>query len=286
MRFLWVMGLRMALYLIGDVQGCDEALGRLLDTVGFSPSRDRLVVLGDLVNRGPDSLAALRRLMALEHSAQCLLGNHDLHLLAVAQGVRKPHRSDTLDGILGAPDRGALLDWIRQRPLALMEHGWLLVHAGVLPQWSDTDALELAHEVEMVLQGPDWSDFLHRMYGNTPARWQATLSGADRWRVIVNAFTRLRFCSAQGEMEFATKSAAAMPPPGFVPWYAVPGRRTATVPVAFGHWSTLGRLREPRLLALDTGCVWGGCLSAARIDADGLECFEVRCPQAQAPGGD
>lgn len=276
----------MALYLIGDVQGCDGALGRLLDTVGFSPSRDRLVVLGDLVNRGPDSLAAVRRLMALGGSAQTLLGNHDLHLLAVSQGVRPPHRSDTLGALLDAPDRPALLDWLRQRPLALMERGWLLVHAGVLPQWSAADALELAHEVETVLQSANWSAFLHAMYGNTPARWTPTLEGDDRLRVIVNAFTRLRFCSAEGEMEFKTKSAASTPPAGFMPWYAVPGRRTAEVPVAFGHWSTLGRLMTPRLMALDTGCVWGGCLTAVRLQGDAVELFEQRCPQAQAPGGD
>lgn len=277
----------MSLYLIGDVQGCDEALGRLLDTVGFSPSRDRLVVLGDLVNRGPDSLAAMRRLMKLEASAQCLLGNHDLHLLAVSQGVRKPHRKDTLDGILQAPDREALLDWLRARPLALMEHGWLLVHAGLLPAWSDTEALTLAHEVETVLQSPQWAGFLHEMYGNQPTRWHETLTGSDRLRVIVNAFTRLRFCSADGEMEFATKSAASRPPAGFMPWHEVPGRRSAHVPVAFGHWSTLGRLRTRTLLALDTGCVWGGCLTAARLGDDGAyACIEVQCPQAQPPGQD
>lgn len=278
----------MSLYFIGDVQGCDEALGRLLDTVGFSPSRDRLIVLGDLVNRGPASLAAMRRLMALGHSAQTLLGNHDLHLLAVAHGVRKPHRNDTLDEILNAPDREALFDWLRQRPLALMERGWLLVHAGVLPAWSATDALELAHEVETVLQAPDWLDFLHRMYGNTPTRWAPTLTGHDRLRVIVNAFTRLRFCTADGDMEFGTKSAAATPPEGHMPWYAVPGRRTADVPVAFGHWSTLGRVRTPQLMALDTGCVWGGCLTAARIGAakGEYECIEVHCAQAQPPGTD
>ncbi|MBX3608491.1 MAG: symmetrical bis(5'-nucleosyl)-tetraphosphatase [Hydrogenophaga sp.] len=278
----------MSLYLIGDVQGCDEALGRLLDEVGFSPSRDRLIVVGDLVNRGPASLAAMRRLIALEGSAQCLLGNHDLHLLAVSHRVRKPHRNDTLDDILQADDRDALLDWLRARPLALMEHGWLLVHAGVLPDWSDTEALTLAHEVETVLQSPQWADFLHEMYGNQPTRWRETLTGSDRLRVIVNAFTRLRFCSARGEMEFATKSAAATPPAGFMPWYEVPGRRTAQVPVAFGHWSTLGRLRTDTLLALDTGCVWGGCLTAARLDAGqrAYECIDVHCAAAQTPGLD
>jgi bis(5'-nucleosyl)-tetraphosphatase (symmetrical) len=276
----------MAIYLIGDVQGCDEALGHLLERVDFSPSRDRLVVLGDLVNRGPASLAALRRLIALGGSGQCLLGNHDLHLLAVSQGVRKPHRSDTIGDILSAPDRAQLLDWLRQRPLALMERGWLLVHAGVLPQWDAAQALQLAHEVETVLQAPDWGDFLHQMYGNQPARWADTLQGSDRLRVIVNAFTRLRFCTAEGEMEFDTKDGAGAAPEGHFAWFEVPGRRTADTPVAFGHWSTLRGVRRPDLLALDTGCVWGGCLTAARLGAGPgeVERFEVKCAQSQRPG--
>ncbi len=276
----------MAIYLIGDVQGCDEALGRLLERIDFSPSRDRLVVLGDLVNRGPASLAALRRLIALGGSGQCLLGNHDLHLLAVSQGVRKPHRSDTIGDILSAPDRVELLDWLRQRPLALMERGWLLVHAGVLPQWDAAEALRLAHEVETVLQAPDWGDFLHQMYGNQPARWADTLQGSDRLRVIVNAFTRLRFCTAEGEMEFETKDGAAAAPEGHFAWFDVPGRRTADTPVAFGHWSTLRGVHQPDLLALDTGCVWGGCLTAARLGAGPgeVERFEVKCAQSQRPG--
>ena len=276
----------MAIYLIGDVQGCDEPLGRLLDLVDFSPSRDRLVVLGDLINRGPASLAALRRLVALGASGQCLLGNQDLHLLAVSQGVRRPHRVDTIGDILAAPEREALLDWLRQRPLALMERGWLLVHAGVLPQWDAAEALQLAHEVETVLQSPDWGGFLHQMYGNQPARWHEALQGSDRLRVIVNAFTRLRFCTPEGEMEFETKDGAGAAPEGHLPWFEVPGRRTVDTPVAFGHWSTLRGVHRPRLLALDTGCVWGGCLTAARLGAspDDLERFEVNCPQAQRPG--
>ena len=281
----------MALYLIGDVQGCDAALGQLLAEVGFSPSRDRFVLLGDAVNRGPDSLAVLRRLRALDDAADTLLGNHDLHLLAVAAGVRVPHRSDTLDAILNAPDRAALLDWLRQRPLALMERGWLLVHAGVLPQWTPAQVLALAAEVEARLRAPDVGTWLHRMYGNHPDRWDDGLTGEDRWRVIVNALTRLRFCSADGVMEFATKDSAAQAPAGFLPWFDVPGRRSAGTPIAFGHWSTLGPLRRADLLALDTGCVWGGQLSAARLP-DGLEAPDARraeiiripCPQAQRPG--
>ncbi|MEZ5607499.1 MAG: symmetrical bis(5'-nucleosyl)-tetraphosphatase [Burkholderiaceae bacterium] len=277
----------MALYLIGDVQGCDDALGRLLDAAAFSPSRDRLIVLGDLVNRGPASLAALRRLMALGDAGQSLLGNHDLHLLALACGVRPLHRHDTVGDILAAPDRGALLDWLRQRPLALREQGVLLVHAGVLPSWTVGQTLALAGEVQAVLRSADWASFLQQMYGNAPDQWRDELQGAERLRVIVNALTRLRFCTPEGRMEFATKEGgAAAAPPGHLPWFDVPGRRTAGVPVAFGHWSTLGPVERPDLIALDTGCVWGGCLSAARLDGQGrmAERIQVRCPQAQTPG--
>jgi bis(5'-nucleosyl)-tetraphosphatase (symmetrical) len=271
--------------LIGDIQGCDDALQALLDQAGFSPSRDRLVLLGDLVNRGPDSLAALRRLQALGDAATCLLGNHDLHLLAMAEGVREPHRGDTVAGILAAPDRPALLDWLRHRHLAHVEQGWLCVHAGVLPAWTAAQTLALAAEVQTALRGPGLHDFLHGMYGNTPDQWSDGLQGAERSRVIVNALTRLRFCSAEGVMDFKTKEGAAGAPAGFLPWFDVPGRASAGQPVAFGHWSTLGLIDRPDLLALDTGCVWGGRLSAARVDGGRREVISVACPQAQAPGG-
>ncbi len=272
---------------MGDVQGCDEALGRLLGEIGFSPSRDTLVLLGDLVNRGPRSLAVLRRLIALEGAAHCLLGNHDLHLLAVAHGVRRPHRSDTLDDVLQARDRDALLDWLRARPMALWLHGWLMVHAGVLPSWSLEQTLALAGELQSALRGPEWVGFLHTMYGNEPAAWHDRLAGAARLRVVVNALTRLRFCSAQGVMEFEAKEGAAGAPEGFMPWFDVPGRRTAGVPIAFGHWSTLGPVQRADLQALDTGCVWGGRLTAARIDPRRpaeVERISVRCQQARKPG--
>lgn len=277
----------MSLYLIGDVQGCNEALGRLLDDIGFSPSRDAVVLLGDLVNRGPDSAGVLRRLMALGDSARCLLGNHDLHLLAVAHGARRPHRSDTVADILQAPDRPALLDWLRQQHMALQAQGVLMVHAGVLPGWSAVQTLALAGELEAVLRSADLHDFLHEMYGNEPATWDDGLTGTARLRVIVNALTRLRFCSAGGTMEFATKEGAHGAPEGYLPWFDVPGRRTADTVVAFGHWSTLGWLDRPDVIALDTGCVWGGCLSAVRLGATGAEreLIQVRCPQAQVPGG-
>ena len=275
----------MAVYLIGDVQGCDEALDRLLHKIDFSPSRDTLYLLGDLVNRGPDSVAVLRRLMALEGAAQCVLGNHDLHALAVAAGVRRPSRMDTLQALLQADDREPLMGWLRQQAMALQAHGVLMVHAGVLPQWSATDTLAHAAELQAVLRGPDWIGFLGGMYGNEPARWDDGLQGLARLRVIVNALTRLRFCAADGTMEFDTKEGAHGAPAGFMPWFDVPGRRTAGDVLAFGHWSTLGWLDRPDVIALDTGCVWGGCLSALRLQADGQrELLQVGCPQTQVPG--
>jgi len=280
----------MALYLIGDVQGCDSALQRLLDTISFSPSRDTLYLLGDLVNRGPDSAAVLRRLMGYGDAARCLLGNHDLHLLAIAYGVRRPSRSDTLDDVLQAADRPALLDWLCRQRLALLEHCHdeevLMVHAGVLPAWTATKTIALASEVEAVLQSPDLPDFLHQMYGNEPTGWDDALTGSARLRVIVNALTRLRFCTPQGNMEFKTTASASGAPVGYLPWFEVPGRQTADVTVAFGHWSTLGWLNRPDVLALDTGCVWGGCLSAVRLGtARTHELIQVKCVAAQTPGG-
>ncbi len=271
-------------YLIGDVQGCDAALGRLLDAIGYSPSRDHVLLLGDLVNRGPESLQVLERVAALGDSASCVLGNHDLHLLAVAHGVRPPHRSDTLQGLLDSPQRAHWLDWLRRQPLALRESGWLCVHAGVLPGWDADQVLALAGEVEAMLRGEELSDFLPKMYGNEPARWSDALQGADRWRCVINALTRLRFCAADGTMEFRTKEGAGAAPPGYQPWFDVPGRRTAGQPVACGHWSTLGLVNRPDLLALDTGCVWGGALTAVRVDGGRRDVMQVACDQAVAPG--
>ena len=276
----------MALYLIGDVQGCDAALRRLLETVDFSPSRDHAILLGDLVNRGPDSAGVLRRLMRLAGSATSLLGNHDLSLLAVAHGMRVPHRSDTMDSVLLAPDREAMLDWLRRQHMALHAHGLLMVHGGVLPQWDVQDTLRLAGEVEAVLRGPELGDFLAQMYGNEPAGWHGDLHGAERLRVIVNALTRLRFCTPEGAMYLKTGGRIDQAPPGTLPWFDVPGRRTAGTPIAFGHWSQLGLFLREDVIALDTGCVWGGCLSALRYDpaTGSREVIQVKCEESQAPG--
>lgn len=282
----------MSLYCIGDLQGCNAPFQRLLEKIDFSPSRDTLYLLGDLVNRGPDSLGVLRSLTALGDAAQCLLGNHDLHLLALWQGVRKSGRHDTVQNVLQAPDSQALLDWLRHRAMALHGHGWLMVHAGVLPQWTVAQTLVLAAEVEQALRGPDLKGFLSAMYGNTPCRWHDGLEGADRLRVIVNALTRLRFCTHEGVMEFTSSEGASGAPFGYMPWFEVPGRATQGTPMAFGHWSTLAAdartttgLRH-NALPLDTGCVWGGCLTAARLGpvAGEFELIQVKCEQAQQPG--
>ena len=287
----------MALYLIGDIQGCDSALQRLLDEISFSASRDTLCLLGDLVNRGPDSAGVLRRLMTYGSAAQCLLGNHDLHLLALSQGVRKPGRHDTLDNILNAPDRSAMLDWLRWQKMAMFRkvdgHDLLMVHAGVLPSWTAGQTLALASEVEAVLRGPALGDFLQQMYGDEPNGWNDALTGSDRLRVIVNSLTRMRFCDIRGHMDFASKEGSAAAPSGYMPWFDVPGRQTAKITLAFGHWSTLGWLGRSDVLSMDTGCVWGGCLSALRLggaESSGKvttlahELIQIKCEQAQQPG--
>jgi len=271
-------------YIVGDVQGCCDALDRLLAEIGFSPSRDHLVVLGDLINRGPQNLATLRRLRGLDSAATCLLGNHDLHLLAVAHGVRPVHRSDTVKDILDSPERDDWIAWLRSHRLAVHDQGWLMVHAGVVPQWDLALTLQLAGEVEQRLRSDDMPAFLQVMYGNEPARWSDSLSGHDRLRFAVNVLTRIRFVHADGTLDFATKEGAGAAPDGLVPWFAAPQRKTQDVPIAFGHWSTLGLIDRPDLLALDTGCVWGGQLTAVRVDGGRREFTQVPCSQAQQPG--
>ena len=268
-------------YLIGDVQGCCDALDALLAKIDFSPSRDRIFVLGDLVNRGPRSLDTLRRLRDLGSAAQCVLGNHDLNLLAVAHGVRKPHRGDTIREILDAPDRERWLDWLRQRPLALSlgsgAGGWLMVHAGVVPQWTREQTLQLAGEVERVLRSAAAGEFLQVMYGDEPARWRDDLAGAERLRFIVNVLTRIRFVGADGTLDLHTKDGLDGAPPGMFAWFDAPKRATAGVPIACGHWATLGLINRPDLLALDTGCVWGRQLTAVRVDGGRRDIVQVEC---------
>ena len=256
----------MSTYAIGDVQGCYDQLRRLLDSIAFDPACDRLWFVGDLVNRGPQSLQTLRFVKGLGEHAVTVLGNHDLHLLVVAAGARKLHRGDTLDEILAAPDRDELLVWLRHRSMMHAGDGYAMVHGGLLPQWSIAQALALGREVENALRGEDYHDFLCHMYGNEPARWRDDLSGHDRLRVITNAMTRLRLCSADGTMEFSHKTGLENLPRGFMPWYDVPGRASRDTALITGHWAALVLVVRPDLLALDTGCVWGRRLTALRLE--------------------
>jgi bis(5'-nucleosyl)-tetraphosphatase (symmetrical) len=281
----------MKTYVIGDLQGCHEQALALLERIARQEAAGpapRILFAGDLINRGPDSLATLRHVRALADASggriDSVLGNHDLHLLAVAYGIRPEHKSDTLDQILGAPDREQLIDWLRRRPLALRAQGHLLVHAGLLPQWSADQAMALAGEVETMLRGPDLAGFLAQMYGNLPDRWDDTLRGADRLRCIINAMTRLRFCSADGVMDFKMKeSGKAEEGSGLMPWFEVPGRASERETVVFGHWSALGLTLRPNLICLDSGCVWGGQLSAVCLEDRTL--LQVQCPEFQQIAG-
>ncbi len=270
----------MAIYAIGDIQGCDEELQQLLTKLPFDPRQDQLWFVGDLVNRGPDSLAVLRRVRDLGDRAVVVLGNHDLHLLAVAAGHGKLHPSDTLYDILHAPDRDELLHWLRQRPLLHQAEGHTLVHAGLLPDWTVGQAAQLAREVETVLRGPNWHDFFAHMYGNQPAAWDNKLHGYKRLRLIVNALTRLRVCTADGAMDFKFKGEKAALPPGCQPWFTLPGRASRHETVVFGHWSALGLHLEPHVIALDTGCLWGGQLTALRLHD--RQIFQVNCARPSA----
>ena len=269
----------MAMYCIGDIQGCHEAFEDLLQQLDYSPSRDTLYILGDMVNRGPESAAVLRRMMALEGSAYCLLGNHDIHLLAVAQGVRPMHRKDTLVDLLLADDAQVLLDWLRRQPLAIYAHGCLMVHAGVQPAWDVAQTLACAQEVQQLLGANDWMDVLPLLFGNTPERWRNNLIGIDRYRCSLNTLTRIRLLDAQGNMDFEHKHGVETAPDSLIAWFEHPARKTADTLVAFGHWSTLGLVQRPNLLGLDTGCVWGGKLTAAEIGSDGKP---VRIVQVQS----
>lgn len=271
----------MATYAIGDVQGCHDELRRLLERCRFDAATDRLWFVGDLVNRGPDSLGVLRFVRSLGRRASVVLGNHDLHLVAMHAGLGRPHRGDTLDEVLGAPDREALVDWLRTRPLMHLGQGCAMVHAGLLPSWDLVKARRLAREVESHLASARHRDFLAHLYGSEPAEWNDSLKGWDRLRVIVNAMTRLRFCTPGGRMDFRAKGTDA--PDGMQPWFETRPARERRM-LVFGHWSTLGLRTARRHAALDSGCVWGGSLTAMRLEDRAI--FQVGCAGYQAPGGD
>jgi bis(5'-nucleosyl)-tetraphosphatase (symmetrical) len=269
----------MPTYAIGDIQGCHDVLLRLLDAIAFEPARDRLCFAGDLVNRGPQSLQTLRFVHSLGAAALCVLGNHDLHLLARAHGRRKGRR-DTLEQVLSAPDRDELLDWLRRQPLLHEFEGGkgALLHAGLPPQWDLDQARACAREVEAILRSDAYPELLEGMYGDEPAQWSDALQGIARQRFIINVYTRLRYCDRAGRLTLDPKGAPGTQPRGLLPWFAVPGRRSTGVPLVFGHWSTLGRVHWPehQVYGLDTGAVWGGRLTALRIDDGRL--YSVESP--------
>lgn len=256
----------MATYAIGDIQGCYAEFRHLLDNMHFDPAADRLWLVGDLVNRGPQSLEVLRFVRTLGNAAITVLGNHDLHLLMLAEGYSKQREDDTLEAILTAPDRDELLDWLRQQRMLHIENGFVMVHAGLLPQWSVAQAAQLAAEVETALRGPRYRKFLEHLWGSEPATWQDNLQGWPRLRVIVNAMTRMRFCTPEGKMEFRSKGETTSAPAGHLPWFEVPGRQSTDHVLITGHWSALGLRMTDTLLALDTGCLWGRQLSGIRLE--------------------
>ena len=268
----------MATYAIGDIQGCFEPLQQLLQTIRFNPQRDTLWLAGDLVNRGPGSLEVLRWAYSQRDALRVVLGNHDLHLLAVDAGHGKHHDEDTLQPILAAPDKPVLLDWLRRQKLVHRENGWLMVHAGLLPQWTADDAQRLAREVEARLQADDYRDFLRHMYGNKPGHWDEALQGDERLRLIVNAMTRMRLVSADGAIDLKFKGELENAPPELCAWFDAPGRRSADTPIVCGHWSALGLKLDANLCALDSGCLWGGDLTALRLED--RQVLQVSCRAA------
>ncbi|OOF34616.1 bis(5'-nucleosyl)-tetraphosphatase (symmetrical) ApaH [Salinivibrio costicola] len=268
----------MATYLVGDIHGCDKALHALLAEADFSPARDTLYSVGDLVARGPDSLAVLRYFYQLGESAKLVLGNHDLHLLAVANGIKPVKAKDKTQPIFDAPDADRLLNWQAQQPLIrdvpAPDGGFLLTHAGISPQWDKSTAVACAREVETILRSEDQVWLLENMYHDSPDQWDATLTGIARYRYIINSFTRMRFCSPDGRLDMQCK----LPPDqalgsGLVPWFEVPNRQRLEQAVVFGHWAALNGTIQPKLYGLDTGCVWGGKLTLLRWEDKA--CFTV-----------
>jgi len=268
----------MTLYAIGDIQGCAKSFSALLKRISFDTRRDHLWLVGDLVNRGPDSLNVLRQVRALGDSATTVLGNHDLHLLATAAGIRKATRADTFDDVLAAEDAPALLDWLRTRPLLVRDRATrrVLVHAGIPPIWKVREAQAHAAEVEERLASPDWAKALRGMYGDVPVRWAPDLAPGDRRRFTINALTRIRFCDKAGRLDFSCSGPPGSQPPRLQPWFDFPERRARKWHIVFGHWSALGVVQRQDLTALDSGCVWGRELTAMPLDPPGkpiaIEC--------------
>jgi len=271
----------MSTYAVGDIQGCLAPLQCLLEQVNFNPAHDRLWVAGDMVNRGPESLETLRFLHSLGNSLSAVLGNHDLHLLALAYGHKAPSKGDTLDSILKAEDREQLIYWLRQRPLIHTdsELNYTMVHAGIPPQWDLPAALKYSAEVESVLRDDSRvSDFLKLMYGNQPAQWHEGLQGQDRLRIITNYLTRMRFCKADGELDLECKTSPEFPPEDYAPWFAFQKRLSRSNKLIVGHWAALkGVCKAPNVFALDTGCVWGGQLTLLRLDDE--QRFQCDCKE-------
>ena len=260
----------MATYAIGDIQGCYHAFTALLARLKFNPKLDSLWLVGDLINRGSGSLEVLRWCYQHQHSIKIVLGNHDLHALVVAYGFKKANKSDTLQALLDAPDSDALLTWLRHQPLMIHADNYVMVHAGLLPQWTIAQALGYANEVECALQADSYKDFFANMYGNLPNQWQDELAGFDRLRVITNAMTRMRVCNHNGEMEFAFKGELQDVPIGYTPWFDAPLRQSQTAQIICGHWSALGLRQRNNIHALDTGCLWGGQLTAMCLETQAI----------------
>jgi len=255
----------MSIYAIGDIQGCYDELLALLDSIKFNDSSDQLWFAGDLVNRGPKSLETLRFVKSLGKSAISVLGNHDLHLIATSLKQRKPHKKDSLSPILEASDRDELLDWLRHRPLFHHNEQFCLLHAGLPPQWDFSQSKKMAASVEKILQGEDYMDFFKNMYSDKPEIWHKDLKKNEKARFIVNCFTRMRYCDANGKLDFHHKGPLGSQPKNLMPWFAVPGRKSTGMKIIFGHWSTLGFYQGHNCFAIDTGCLWGGKLTALKL---------------------
>ena len=270
----------MAIFAIGDVQGCYRQFKELLDLIGFERTKDKLWLVGDIVNRGPNSLQVLRFVKGLTDAVTMVLGNHDLHLLMVAEGHASLNRNDTIQDILSAPDREELLHWLRMQKLLHVDGNYAMVHAGLLPPWSIAEAFQLARTVEAVLHGEEFHEFCAHMYGDQPDNWDDNLSGYTRLRVIINAMTRIRVCTPDGKMNFTFKGMVRDIPNGYVPWFETPNRASSEATVIFGHWSALGLQLRDNLIALDTGCLWGGALTAIRLED--RKVFQVPCGEQEA----